>query len=147
MYFIKSFLKRKRRIRKAKAWRTKITRVGVGNLCNREVPYPRCHWDFIVIQPPFIFRKWASLYHHIFPQCNLTTSLKLGFKGLWNKVYELASRCPKCNSDVHTYDESLKLNYEYDLKQGFQCLNIPGFYWPNLFIWFKWDRFKYRLLR
>ena len=61
MYFIKSFLKRKRRIRKAKARGTKITRVGVGNLYNRE-------------------------------------------------IYELASSCPKCNSDVHIYDESLKLN-------------------------------------
>ena len=57
----------------------------------------------------------------------------IGVGNLCNReVYEysseLLSHCPKCNSHVDIYNESLKLNYEYDLQQGFKCLNRPGFY-------------------
>ena len=55
----------------------------------------------------------------------------LGVGNLCNReIYEyssqLSSFCPKCNSKVDVYNENLKLNYEYDLKQGFQYLNRPG---------------------
>ncbi len=56
----------------------------------------------------------------------------LGIGNLCNReIYEYSSElsqyCPKCNSHVDVYNESLKLNYEYDLRQGFQSLNRPGF--------------------
>ena len=61
----------------------------------------------------------------------------IGVGNLCNReVYEfsseLISNCPKCNSHVDIYNESLKLNYEYDLKKGFQCLNRPGYYCGNV---------------
>ena len=56
----------------------------------------------------------------------------LGVGNLCNReVYEFSSKlltnCPKCNSHVNVPNESLTLNYEYDLKQGFKYLNRPGY--------------------
>lgn len=57
--------------------------------------------------------------------------LPLGMGNLCNReIYEysseLSSNCPKCNSKVNIYNESLKINYQYDIKQGFKYLNRPG---------------------
>ena len=56
----------------------------------------------------------------------------VGLGNLCNReVYENSpkneSSCPKCNSPVKIYNETLELNYEYDLMKGFKTLNRPGF--------------------
>ena len=70
---------------------------------------------------------------------NLATELSrlrgtnpIGVGNLCNReVYEYSpkneSSCPKCNSPVKIYNETLELNYEYDLMKGFKTLNRPGF--------------------
>ena len=56
----------------------------------------------------------------------------IGVGNLCNRyVYEYSlqnqEKCPRCGSKVKVEYESLELNYEYEIKNGYQCLNRPGF--------------------